>query len=171
MCTEMIILSLMHWHICFWIHMKRELKMRIAVGANFTSNNSKTSSLSLKQLQSWWSRRSWPVWQKKVILMLLRRMISSTWRERRWSRPRWWWRTQWGGPWCLQWGWAGPPSWSPCLSRCRRRLPCQSRSGQVESSQSLEIFALNDHVNSPYLVDSALASYLKCLTYFLLKAT
>ena len=64
----------------------------------------------------------------QVFLMMLGLAAISTWRERRWSRCHWWWRTQWGAPWCLRWDSAGPPSWSSCLSRCRRRSPCQSRS-------------------------------------------
>ena len=55
-----------------------------------------------------------------------------TWRGRRWSRCHWWWRIQTGAPWCLRWGSAGPPSWSSCLSRCRRRWPCQSRPAPAE---------------------------------------
>ena len=54
-----------------------------------------------------------------------------TWREKRQSQPHWWWRSQRGDPWCLQWDSAGPPSWSSCLSRCRQRWPCQSKSPPV----------------------------------------
>ena len=58
-------------------------------------------------------------------------ILKAAWWERRWSPPHWWWRSQWGVPWCLQWDSAGPPSWSSCLSRCRQRWPCQSRSPPV----------------------------------------
>ena len=41
---------------------------------------------------------------KKDIRVFMRdiMMVRSTCKERRWSRPRWWWRTRWGVPWCLR---------------------------------------------------------------------
>ena len=69
--------------------------------------------------------------QKRTLGMVMT-MIRQTWREKRRSRHRWWWRTQWGDPWCLQWDWAGRPSWSSCPCQCCQRSPCQSRSAPVE---------------------------------------
>ena len=99
-------------------------------------------------------------------------MIKSTWWERRWSRPRWWWRIQWGVPWCLQSGSTGPPAWSSCLSRCRQRSLCQSRSAphelwnyvapSLKTTMFMQLLEMT-HISHSHILQKLTFTYQTCL--------
>ena len=98
----------------------------------FTSNGSETLFWLKTQVHSLWSWKSWPAWRGMGMVLnswwwYKTREIRTTWKQRRWSQTRWWWRILWGVPWFLQSDWAEPPSWSSCLSQCHQRSPCQNR--------------------------------------------
>ena len=79
-------------------------------------------------------KRKFDIWSIMTILL-----ISTTWSRRRWSQSHWWWRSHWEAPGCLRPCSTGRWTSPSCLSRCRRRLPCQSRSAQAAG---LRVFAL-----------------------------
>ena len=72
-------------------------------------------------------------WPTPALLLLV---TWKTWQHGRESPPHWGWRSQWGAPWCHQWGRAGLKLSSSHPSLSRHRWQCPSRSGPTEGGRT-----------------------------------